>query len=53
MRETFLNPRENERARALHAKIDALVEWWKADVYEPPSPTDELRTKVRVAGAAR
>jgi predicted acylesterase/phospholipase RssA len=49
MRETFLNPKDNERARALHAKIDALVEWWKADVYEPPSPADELRTKVRVA----
>jgi predicted acylesterase/phospholipase RssA len=51
MRDTFKDPIQDPRASELGAKIDALLEWWKADVYEPP--TDEQRTQARVAGARR
>jgi hypothetical protein len=51
MRDTFKDPFNDARASELKAKIDALLEWWKADVYEAPG--DDVRTKVRVAGAGR
>jgi hypothetical protein len=51
MRDTFSDPINDARASELSAKIDALLEWWKADVYEPPA--DEQRSKTRVAGVRR
>jgi predicted acylesterase/phospholipase RssA len=51
MRDTFKDPDNDPRASELKSKIDALLEWWKADVYE--APADELRAKVRVAGTRR
>lgn len=50
MRETFKDPINDARASELSAKIDALLEWWKADVYEP---ANETQAKVRVAGTGR
>jgi hypothetical protein len=52
MRDIFKDPINQARASELHAQIDLLLEWWKADVYEAPPP-DDLRTKVRVAGAGK
>jgi len=45
MRETFVDP---VRAADLDSRIAALLEWWKAEVYEAP-PAEELRPKTRVA----
>ncbi|HKB01105.1 MAG TPA: patatin-like phospholipase family protein [Gemmataceae bacterium] len=50
IRRPFTDP-DWDKAAELQSKIAALLEWWKADVYEPPA--DELRTKTNVAGAVR
>jgi predicted acylesterase/phospholipase RssA len=50
MRATFT---DSERSKDLKVKIDALLDWWKTDAYEPPPPIDELRAKVRIAGAVK
>jgi predicted acylesterase/phospholipase RssA len=50
IRRTVTDP-NLEAAAQLESKIYALIEWWKADVYEPLA--DELRSKVNVAGAGR
>lgn len=47
MRATFRDPDTNPRAAELQAKIAALLEWWKADVYDPPA---DDRPRTRVAG---
>src|SRR5262245_11162419 len=50
IREAFADPDADPGAAKLHSKITALLEWWKADVYEAP---EELRAKTRVAGGRR
>jgi hypothetical protein len=47
MKATFTDP---VRAAELESKILALLEWWQADVYEPPLRED---TRTRLAGAGR
>lgn len=49
MRDTFKDPINDARASELRSKIDALLDWWKADAYEPEEP----RSKVRVARTRR
>jgi predicted acylesterase/phospholipase RssA len=37
IRQTFADP-DDDRCAELESKIGALLEWWKADVYEAPTP---------------
>ena len=48
MRAMFNGDINNQHSAFLQSKIDALLEWWKSDVYE--APADDQRSKVRVAG---
>jgi hypothetical protein len=52
MRETFSDPDRSARAAELQSKISALLEWWKADVYEAPA-AEEPGWRTRIAGARR
>ena len=43
IRRTF-EDKDDDRCAELDSKIEALLEWWKADVYEAPEPRPTART---------